>query len=143
MKSAPHFTMRQLSAFVTAAELGNFTQVARRLNLTASAISNQIAELEGLLGFQLFERTTRKVALTPEGREFLPAALAIRRQLEAAANIASDIRNRAVASLPTSLGIARQSKCASSTPGLNGFPTGSPTARQTWRWALTELPRPT
>ncbi len=126
MKSAPHFTMRQLSAFVTAAELGNFTQVARRLNLTASAISNQIAELEGLLGFQLFERTTRKVALTPEGREFLPAALAIRRQLEAAANIASDIRNRAV-------GIV----------GLNGFPTGSPTARQTWRWALTELPRPT
>lgn len=96
MKSAPHFTMRQLSAFVTAAELGNFTQVGRRLNLTASAISNQIAELEGLLGFQLFERTTRKVALTPEGREFLPAALAIRRQLEAAANIASDIRNRAV-----------------------------------------------
>lgn len=96
MKTLPHFTMRQLSAFVAAAELGNFTQVGRRLNLTASAISNQIAELETLLGFQLFERTTRKVALTPEGRDFLPAALAIQRQLDAAGNMASDIRNRAV-----------------------------------------------
>lgn len=96
MKALPHFTMRQLSAFVAAAELGNFTQVGRRLNLTASAISNQIAELESLIGFPLFERTTRRVALTPEGREFLPAALAIQRQIDAAGNVASDIRNRAV-----------------------------------------------
>lgn len=96
MSAAPHFTMRQISAFVTAAELGNFTQVGRRLNLTASAISVQIAELEALLGFQLFERTTRKIALTQEGREFLPAALAIQRQFDAAGNMASDIRNRAV-----------------------------------------------
>lgn len=96
MKSVPHFTMRQIVTFIAAAELGNFTQVARRLNLTASAISNQIAELEGVVGFPLFERTTRKVALTPEGREFLPAALAIQRQLDAAGNMVSDIRNRSV-----------------------------------------------
>lgn len=96
MKISQRLTLRQLGAFISAAELGNFTQVGRRLNLTASAISNQIAELEATLGFPVFERTTRKVVLTPEGREFLPMAIAIERQLEAAANLALDIKNRAI-----------------------------------------------
>lgn len=96
MKISQRLTLRQLAAFISAAELGNFTQVGRRLNLTASAISNQIAELETTLGFQVFERTTRKVVLTIEGREFLPMAIAIQRQIEAAGNLALDIRNRAI-----------------------------------------------
>ncbi len=90
------FTTRQIDAFVAAAELANFTLAARRLNLTPSAISNLITELEASFGFSLFERTTRKVALTTEGRQFLPSALAAQRQLSRAAFAAADIRNRAV-----------------------------------------------
>ncbi|HTI67189.1 MAG TPA: LysR family transcriptional regulator [Caulobacteraceae bacterium] len=94
--SPPRFTPRQIDAFVASAELSNFTQAARRLNLTPSAVSNLISELELSLGFGLFERTTRKVTLTPDGREFLPSALAVQRQLQLAAIAAADVRNRSV-----------------------------------------------
>lgn len=92
--SAARFTPRQLEAFVAAAELNNFTLVGRRLNLTPSAISNLITELEAVLGFAVFERTTRRVSLTLDGREFLPAAMAVQRQLQQAALRAADIRER-------------------------------------------------
>lgn len=92
----PHFTPRQIDAFVAAAELSNFSLAARRLNLTPSAVSGLIGDLEGALGFALFERTTRRVALTAEGREFLPSAIAVQIQLSRAALAAVDISNRAV-----------------------------------------------
>lgn len=86
------FTSRQLDAFIAASELANFTLAARRLHLSSSAVSSLIVELEGTLGFSLFDRTTRRVALSPEGRRFLPAALAVQRQLGRAAAAAIDIR---------------------------------------------------
>lgn len=92
--SSPKFTPRQLDALIAAAELNNFSQVAQRLNLTPSAVSTMIGELEALLGFMLFERTTRKVTLTADGREFLPAALAVQQQMKLAATKAADVRNR-------------------------------------------------
>ncbi len=92
----PRFSTRQLNAFIAAAELANFTLAARRLNLTPSAISYLIGDLEAALEFPLFERTTRKVVLTPEGRKFLPSALAVQQQISRAAVAAVDIRNRAV-----------------------------------------------
>jgi len=94
--SVPRFTTRQLSAFIAAAELGNFTLAAGRLNLTPSAVSNLISELEQGIGFTLFERTTRKIALTPDGRKFLPAALGVQRQFAIASVAAADIASRTV-----------------------------------------------
>lgn len=94
--SQPRFTTRQLSAFIAAAELGNFTLAAGRINLTPSAVSNLISELEQGLGFSLFERTTRKIALTADGRKFLPMAIGVQRQFAIAASAATDIANRAV-----------------------------------------------
>ena len=94
MMSTPRFTPRQLDAFIAAAELSNFTLAAQRLNLTPSAVSNLITELEASLGFSVFERTTRKVALTRDGRDFLPAAILVQRQLRSAAQAAQDVRNR-------------------------------------------------
>jgi len=93
---SPRFSTRQIDAFIAAAQLANFTLAARRLGLTPSAISNLIGDLEASFGFALFERTTRKVALTPEGREFLPSALAVQRQIGRASLAAADIGNRAV-----------------------------------------------
>lgn len=91
---SPRFSPRQLDAFIAVAELANFSLSAKRLNLTPSAVSNLISELELSLGFTVFERTTRKVVLTPEGREFLPSALAVQRQLGRAALAAVDIRDK-------------------------------------------------
>jgi DNA-binding transcriptional LysR family regulator len=94
--SAAKFSPRHLDAFIAAAELNNFSQVGRRLNLTPSAISTTLAELEAILGFALFERTTRKVTLTTDGREFLPSAMAVQRQMNLAVTKAADVRNRSV-----------------------------------------------
>jgi len=93
---SPRFTTRQLSAFIAAAEVNSFTLAAGQLNLTPSAVSNLISELEQAVGFSLFERTTRRIGLTWDGRRFLPVALSVQRQLTMAAVAAADIANRSV-----------------------------------------------
>ncbi|MBD8092456.1 LysR family transcriptional regulator [Pseudomonas fluorescens] len=61
-----------LQAFVSAAQTGSFARAASELNLTASAISHQIAGLEEWWGVQLFERHSRGVKLTAAGQALLP-----------------------------------------------------------------------
>lgn len=56
-----------LHAFEVAARTGSFSAAAERLNLTHGAVSRQIARLEGWLGFKVFDRGARGVALTVEG----------------------------------------------------------------------------
>ena len=73
------FTSRQIRAFLLAAEYGSFTRAADTLLLTPSAVSVLIRELEIQLGFRLFDRTTRHVALTPDGHQLRAVA---RRTLE-------------------------------------------------------------
>ncbi|MDB5678286.1 LysR family transcriptional regulator [Sphingomonas bacterium] len=91
----PRFTPRQIEAFLAVAELQSFRLGASRINVTPSAISNLIGELEDSLGFALFERTTRRVALTAAGRRFLPSATAVQRQIAQAVTAAADIRDGA------------------------------------------------
>lgn len=57
-------------SFLVAAEELNFRRAAERLAVDQSALSRRISRLEAELGFQLFERTTREVSLTPAGRNF-------------------------------------------------------------------------
>lgn len=72
--SLGNVSLRQLRAFVSVAEFGSFTAAASSLNLTQSAVSVLIAELERGLGLRLFDRTTRSVRLTEAGQELhLPA----------------------------------------------------------------------
>lgn len=59
-----------LRSFECAARHENFTLAAEELNLTQSAISRQIRELELSMGFELFRRTGRRVLLTEAGRNF-------------------------------------------------------------------------
>lgn len=63
-----------VQAFVSVAELGGFGKAARFLNLTQTALTRRVQKLEGYLGVRLLDRTTRSVALTPVGAEFLPQA---------------------------------------------------------------------
>jgi DNA-binding transcriptional LysR family regulator len=91
----PRYTLRQLDAFVTVAETLSFTAAASRLALTPSAVSQLVVELESSLGFKLFERSTRKVALSAAGREFFGSAQTVLKHLRQAEVAATDLRNRA------------------------------------------------
>lgn len=60
-----------LRTFLTLYETKNFTNAARKLHRTQSAISLQVARLEELVGKQLFKRDNRHVLLTPEGEQLV------------------------------------------------------------------------
>jgi len=63
--------LSQMRTFVAIAEHGGFARAATRLNLTQSAVSRQIGDLESELGVPLFDRVGRRVRLTSEGEDLL------------------------------------------------------------------------
>jgi DNA-binding transcriptional LysR family regulator len=89
------FTLRQLEAFVTVADLHSFSSSGERLGLTSQAVSQLVAELESVLGFRLFDRTTRRVSLSSAGRDFLASAETVLHHVQATESAADDVRNRA------------------------------------------------
>ena len=66
--------LRDLRYFLVVAEELNFARSAERLHIAPSAVSERIRRLERELGLPLFERTSRRVALTRDGRELVRAA---------------------------------------------------------------------
>lgn len=70
-------SIRDLRAFLTVAELRSFTKAAERIHLTQAGVSSLIRSLEQTLNCRLFERTTREVHLTLEGRRLYPFAVRI------------------------------------------------------------------
>ena len=63
-------TVRQIEAFLMVADMRSFTAAGTALHITQSAVSNLIKDLEGQVGVPLFDRTSRFVSLSPDGREF-------------------------------------------------------------------------
>ena len=63
--------IRQLRYFVTVAQTCHFGQAAERLHMAQSPLSQAIRQLESQVGATLFQRTTRRVELTPAGEAFL------------------------------------------------------------------------
>ncbi|MEW2144905.1 LysR family transcriptional regulator [Micromonospora vinacea] len=78
----------QLRYVLAVAEASSFTRAAERCLVVQSALSHQIARLERELGARLFERTSRRVRLTPAGVAFLPAA---RQCLDASERAAAEV----------------------------------------------------
>lgn len=75
-----------ITAFVTTAQRGSFTAAAEKLGLTKSAIGKSVSRLESRLGIKLFQRSTRRLSLTPDGERFLTScqnAIDILEQAEA------------------------------------------------------------
>jgi DNA-binding transcriptional LysR family regulator len=66
-------SLANLECFVRSADLGGFSAAARQLGLTPAAVSRNVAALEANLGVRLFQRSTRRLALTEAGERFLLA----------------------------------------------------------------------
>jgi len=101
-----NLSTRQVRAFIALAEHKNFTRAAQQCHLSQSAFSSLIRTLEDALGVRLFDRDTRRVELTPEGRLFLGGAtrvlVSLRDALEDLGEHAAGRRGRAsVAALPS------------------------------------------
>jgi len=76
--------LKGIEVFVAVAHAGSFTRAAERLNLTASAVGKAILRLEQRLDKRLFERSTRRLALTEAGGAFLAACIKALGDLEQA-----------------------------------------------------------
>jgi DNA-binding transcriptional LysR family regulator len=63
-----------LRAFLGVARYGSFSEAARQLHVVPSVAAKRVTQLEHTVGTQLFERSTRKVALTEAGEKFLGRA---------------------------------------------------------------------
>jgi len=83
-------SLADMAVFARVVEAGSFSGAARGLGLTPSAVSRQVARLEGLLRVRLLERTTRKLRLTEAGQ----AAFARCQGLEASAREVMQLADR-------------------------------------------------
>lgn len=81
-----------MTAFVRAVELGGFSTAARDLGLTPSAVSKLVTRLEDRLGVRLLNRTTRKLALTPEGEAYFHRSQRILSEIVEAENEVASFR---------------------------------------------------
>ena len=95
-----------MTAFVRAVERGGFSAAARELGLTPSAISKLVTRMEDRLGVRLLNRTTRKLALTPEGEAYFHRAQRILADIEEAENEVARFRERPHGKLRINVGTA-------------------------------------
>jgi len=94
--------LRHLRYFIAVAEELHFGRAARKLGITQPPLSLQIQRLEAELGVQLFERTNRRVQLTPAGKTLLEEG----RHVVADFNSATDAARRAARGETGSLTVA-------------------------------------
>lgn len=84
---------RPVRCFIAVAELSSFSRAARQMNVSQPALSATIKELERRLGFVLFDRSSRAVNLTAEGKLFLGNAYRYVRESEILRQASHDIRS--------------------------------------------------
>lgn len=78
----PSERLKGIEAFVCVADAGSFTAAADRLSLTASAVGKSVARLEARLRTRLFERSTRRLALTDAGRAYYRTCVRVLAELQ-------------------------------------------------------------
>ncbi|SDF19294.1 LysR family transcriptional regulator [Limimaricola pyoseonensis] len=99
-----------LRTFVRVYELGSMSAAGRDLRISAAVTSARIGQLEAHLGVRLFQRTTRSLAPTEQGRSFYEGARAVLERLEEAEAMVSEITEtpRGVIHLAAPLGLGRR-----------------------------------
>ncbi len=100
--------LQALQAFVRVAETHSFSEAARRLRSSKSAVSRNVGALESALGARLFNRTTRSLNLTEAGRAYFERVSRVLADLEEADHALSHLqakpRGRLQVSAPMSFG---------------------------------------
>ena len=97
-----------MSVFAAIADCGSLSAAGRRLNVPLATVSRKLADLESHLKTRLISRTTRRLALTDAGRDYLAACRHILDQVEEAERVASgayaDIKGHLVIAAPIVFG---------------------------------------
>jgi DNA-binding transcriptional LysR family regulator len=86
--------LRPMAAFAMVVETGSFRAAADRLSLSPPYVSQMVSDLEARLGRQLLYRSTRRIALTPEGEAFLPHARSLAEAFAEGLDTVRDARRR-------------------------------------------------
>jgi DNA-binding transcriptional LysR family regulator len=111
--------LTEMQAFVTVVDQGGFTDAARKLSVSKSAISKHVAALEDRLGARLLNRTTRRVSATEIGLAFYDRAIRVLSEAEEAEAMVTSMqdapRGDLRVSAPLSFGLRRV------TPAVAGF----------------------
>jgi DNA-binding transcriptional LysR family regulator len=119
--------LRHLRYFVAAAEAENVSRAAINLHVSQPALSRQIRDLEGELGFSLFERGAKSVRLTEAGRTFLTEARSVLQRAEEAVDAARAIATGRRAELH--VGYAPSPTVRIIPPALRAFQAQMPNVR--------------
>src|SRR3954454_7788655 len=103
-----NFELVDLRAFIAVADLGSFNRAAKALTLSQPALSRRIQKLEESLGAPLLERSTRHVALTMVGRDFISKVRRFLDEFETSVLSIRDLGARSgglvsIASVPTAV----------------------------------------
>ena len=85
-----------LALFITVAHHLSFSEAVQNLGIPLSRFSRRIAELEEHLDTKLFERTTRQVRLTEEGRRLLGRCQSPIEELQDVAGFTDDIKRQTI-----------------------------------------------
>jgi DNA-binding transcriptional LysR family regulator len=100
--------LEALRVVLKVAELGSFTLAATHLGISRSRASQQVQELEGVLGVPLFRRTTRVVTLTADGEQFVERSQRLLSEADELAALFQGPRNlRGRVRLDLPVGVAR------------------------------------
>lgn len=75
-------TLQQLRYIIKIVECGSITEAAKQLFISQPSLSNAVKELEAEMGIEIFHRTTKGIALSTEGSEFLAYARQVVEQSE-------------------------------------------------------------
>lgn len=96
-------SFKQLSYALAAAETLHFKKAAEKCNISQSALSTALNQLEEQLGVQIFERDNKKVLITPIGREVLDRAQDIVLQMHSLERLSEGLKEPL--SFPLSVGV--------------------------------------
>lgn len=99
-------SLSQIIVFTKIAELGSLSSAARELNLTPSAVSKSLSQLEERIGVLLVKRTTRSLALTEHGKSFLERTSILLSEVEETFAQASSFREEPRGTLKLSTSMA-------------------------------------
>ncbi|MEM8569708.1 MAG: LysR family transcriptional regulator [Pseudomonadota bacterium] len=98
--------LAEMEAFVTVVDTGGFTEAARRLGVSKSAISKNVSALEGRLAVRLLNRTTRRVSPTEVGLAYYDRARAVIRDAQDADSMVTAMQDMPKGSLRISVPVS-------------------------------------